>query len=143
MWRRRPSRLTSTICGPPFSGRAGPLGCAARVTIPPSLTELTFLGLSGSDWSSVTSTDEHSLLLKGVSLDSVSKLLGHSSIHNYSAALRTLGEGATRATRKRSETDLDVSGFISTAAAAAPFWPRSNPRHPATQNLLYFQSFTA
>src|SRR5262245_59959354 len=45
---RVPSRLISTICGPPFSGCPGWLGCAARLTIPPSRMELTFFGLNGS-----------------------------------------------------------------------------------------------
>src|SRR6185436_17222761 len=45
---RLPSRLISTICGPPFNGCAGLLGCAARPTMPPSLSELTFFGLNGS-----------------------------------------------------------------------------------------------
>src|SRR6185503_14220725 len=45
---RLPSRLISTICGPPFSACPGLLGCAARSTIPPSLKELTFFGLNGS-----------------------------------------------------------------------------------------------
>src|SRR5438270_6454635 len=48
---RRPSRLTSTICGAPFSGFFGCLGCAARRTIPPRCTEPVFFGCNGSETS--------------------------------------------------------------------------------------------
>src|SRR5215208_2101593 len=43
---RRPSRLTSTICGPPLSGP--PLGCGARDTMPPRRTVSTSWGRKGS-----------------------------------------------------------------------------------------------
>src|SRR6267142_571620 len=45
---RLPSRLTSTICGPPLRGWPGLAGCAVRLTIPPNRIELTFFGLNGS-----------------------------------------------------------------------------------------------
>src|ERR671933_245466 len=43
---RRPSRLTSTICGPPLS--SPPVGCGARETIPPSRAEPVSWGWNGS-----------------------------------------------------------------------------------------------
>src|SRR2546426_8133804 len=48
---RRPSRLTSTICGPPLSGVFGCLGCAAWRTIPPICREPVFFGCNGSETS--------------------------------------------------------------------------------------------
>src|SRR5437667_8563436 len=48
---RLPSRLTSTICGPPASGWLGFFGCGVRLTIPPIRTEPVFFGLNGSDTS--------------------------------------------------------------------------------------------
>src|SRR5919106_4463583 len=47
---RLPSRLTSTICGPPESGPL-PAGCAARLTMPPIRTLPVSFGSSGSDTS--------------------------------------------------------------------------------------------
>ena len=49
---RLPSRLTSTICGPPFSGSLAEfVGCAALRTIPPRCTEPVFRGWNGSETS--------------------------------------------------------------------------------------------
>src|SRR5262249_19667643 len=45
---RLPSRLSSTICGPPLSCCPGLLGWAARLTIPPIRKELIFFGWNGS-----------------------------------------------------------------------------------------------
>src|SRR5580700_535760 len=48
---RRPSRLTSTICGAPFNGVLGCFGCAALRTIPPRCTDPVFRGRKGSETS--------------------------------------------------------------------------------------------
>src|SRR5215468_5029820 len=45
---RLPSRLSSTICGPPFNGVLGCLGCAAFLTIPPKCTDPVLRGWKGS-----------------------------------------------------------------------------------------------
>src|SRR5688572_25803092 len=48
MYTREPSRLISTICGPPLSGSPGFAGWAARLTTPPMRNEPVFRGLNGS-----------------------------------------------------------------------------------------------
>src|SRR5260370_42407364 len=48
---RLPSRLSSTICGAPFNGVLGCLGCAALRTIPPRCTDPVFRGGNGSETS--------------------------------------------------------------------------------------------
>src|SRR6266498_2993731 len=47
-YTRLPSRLTSTICGPPPRGRPGAAGCGWRRTMPPRRTEPASRGLDGS-----------------------------------------------------------------------------------------------
>src|SRR6266511_4769186 len=49
-YTRRPSRLISTICGPPFSGVPA-FGWPALRTIPPMCSEPVCLGLNGSETS--------------------------------------------------------------------------------------------
>jgi hypothetical protein len=63
-----------------------------------------------------------SLLLKGVSIEIVSKLLGHSSIEVTGASLRTLGEGTAGTARDGGSQDLDcltLRSHISNASTAS------------------------
>src|SRR5207248_6259245 len=113
---RFPSRLSSTICGPPFSGTLGTSLCAWRRTMPPNFTEPVFTGSNGFETSYCSSSPvpQHETYRYRSSSD---RLM---SVTNGGTALKPFNSGGSWS---GSAASAGISITLRTCHEAFPFEP--------------------
>src|SRR5919199_1797414 len=95
---RRPSRLTSTICGPPASASPGAAGCAVLRTTPPRCTEPTSRGALGSETSNCLSSpvpQQETYSIRSSTERSMSVTSGGTAPNGCSAGGRSAGSAGS------------------------------------------------